>query len=169
MVEFIRKEAQEKASEIRAAAEEESAIEKQHITEAETAKIRKDFAAKAAQVESQKKIEYASQLNKERLRVLGARQESVAAVIEGAHAKLAEIAKPGAQYEKILEGLVLQGLQRLKGDTAMVVRCRACDLSMVQQAAPKAAAEFQRLGGGRCRCPWILPTTWRPRPAPTGT
>ena len=148
MVEFIRKEAQEKASEIRAAAEEESAIEKQHITEAETAKIRKDFAAKAAQVESQKKIEYASQLNKERLRVLGARQESVAAVIDGAHVKLAEMAKPGAQYEKILEGLILQGLQRLKGDTAMVVRCRSCDLSMVQQAAPKAAAEFQRLGGG---------------------
>ena len=57
MVEFIRKEAQEKASEIKAAAEEEYAIEKQHMTEAEISRIRNEFESKLSSMEIKKKIE----------------------------------------------------------------------------------------------------------------
>ena len=54
MVQFIRKEAEEKANEIRAAAQEEYTIQKQTMVEAEKAKIRKEYERKRSQIDTKK-------------------------------------------------------------------------------------------------------------------
>ena len=54
---FIRKEAEEKANEIRAAAQEEYTIQKQTVVEAEKAKIRKEYERKRSQIDTKKAIE----------------------------------------------------------------------------------------------------------------
>jgi len=54
MVQFIKKEAEEKANEIRAAAQEEYTIQKQTMVEAEKAKIRKEYERKRSQIDSRK-------------------------------------------------------------------------------------------------------------------
>jgi len=75
MVEFIKQEANEKANEIRVAADEEFNIQKLNLVEAEKIKIRKEYERKSSQIEVKKKIEYSTQLNAARLRLLQARDD----------------------------------------------------------------------------------------------
>lgn len=56
MVQFIKKEAEEKAQEIRDKAHEEFSIEKQRLVQAEKLKILKEYERKEKQVEVQRKM-----------------------------------------------------------------------------------------------------------------
>lgn len=56
MVQFIKQEAEEKANEIRVAAEEEFNIEKLQMVETEKQRIRKEYERKESQVEVKKKM-----------------------------------------------------------------------------------------------------------------
>lgn len=56
MVQFIKKEAEEKAQEIRDKANEEFSIEKQRLVQAEKLKILKEYERKEKQVEVQRKM-----------------------------------------------------------------------------------------------------------------
>ena len=57
MVEFIKQEAEEKANEIRVAAEEEFNIEKLQMVEVEKQKIKREYERKESLVSVKKKIE----------------------------------------------------------------------------------------------------------------
>ena len=91
MVQFIKQEAEEKANEIRVAAEEEFNIEKLQMVETEKQRIRKEYERKESQVEVKKKIEYSTELNAMRLKVLAAREEAIQGMLAEARATVGAV------------------------------------------------------------------------------
>jgi len=99
MVKFIYREAEEKASEIQAKAQEEFSIEKARMVQEEKLKIMKEFERKEKQIEVKKRMAYSNRLNMARLRILKAREEGVQRLLSNAHARLADISKDANAYK----------------------------------------------------------------------
>mmetsp|Transcript_3850 Transcript_3850/g.7957 ORF Transcript_3850/g.7957 Transcript_3850/m.7957 type:complete len:222 (-) Transcript_3850:331-996(-) len=149
MVEFIKQEANEKANEIRVAADEEFNIQKLNLVEAEKVKIRKDYERKAGQIEVKKKIEYSTQLNASRLRLLQARDDFLNQTLTAASASLGAIVKDQSGYKKLLVQLIVQGVNKLHADN-VVVRCRKEDLSACKAAIEDTKSQWSSLASGPC-------------------
>ncbi|CAN6668474.1 V-type proton ATPase subunit E [Trichomonascus vanleenenianus] len=142
MVEFIKKEADEKAKEIELKANEEYEIEKANIVRSETAAIDSQYERKYKQAELSQQIIKSSIANKSRLKVLGARDDSLSEIFEAATEKLKGVSPDKAKYENVLKGLIEEGLFSLMED-AVVVRVRKADLDLAKKAAPDAAKNFE--------------------------
>ena len=136
MVQFIKQEAEEKANEIRVAAEEEFNIEKLQMVETEKQRIRKEYERKESQVEVKKKIEYSTELNAMRLKVLAAREEAIQGMLAEARATVGAVSASPA-YAGLLVSLICQGVRKLEAKQA-VVRCRAADAEKVKRAMQQA-------------------------------
>lgn len=139
MMAFIEQEANEKAEEIDAKAEEEFNIEKGRLVQQQRLKIMEHFERKEKQVELQRKIQSSNMLNQARLKVLKAREDHIQTVLTEARQSLVSIAKDQQKYPKILEGLIAQGLCQLL-EVQVLVRCRQVDLNIVASAIPGAVA-----------------------------
>mmetsp|Transcript_30338 Transcript_30338/g.58312 ORF Transcript_30338/g.58312 Transcript_30338/m.58312 type:complete len:224 (+) Transcript_30338:87-758(+) len=144
MVEFIKQEANEKANEIRVAADEEFNIQKLSLVEAEKVKIRKEYERKDGQVEIKKRIEYSTQLNEARLRLLQARDDLVSDTLKAAGSKLTEVSKDAKAYKKLLVNLTMQGILKLQS-SKVTVRCRAADKSVCQSALDELKSNWEKL------------------------
>lgn len=149
MVEFIKQEANEKANEIRVAADEEFNIQKLNLVEAEKVKIRKEYERKAGQIEVKKKIEYSTQLNASRLRLLQARDDFLNTTLTHAHENLGSIVKDQAGYKKLLVQLIVQGVTKLHADNALV-RCRKEDVAVCKAAIDETKSQWSKLASGPC-------------------
>lgn len=141
MVRFIRQEAEEKANEISVSAEEEFNIEKLQIVEAEKKKIRGEYERKGKQVEVRKKIEYSMQLNASRIKVLQAQDDVVNAMKDSASKELLNVSNNKNAYKKLLKGLIVQSLLRLK-EPGVLLRCREVDVSLVESVLEEAKREY---------------------------
>ncbi|OAE23374.1 hypothetical protein AXG93_1660s1330 [Marchantia polymorpha subsp. ruderalis] len=141
MVHFIRQEAEEKANEIGVSAEEEFNIEKLQLVEAEKKKIRLDYERKEKQVEVRKKIEYSTQLNASRLKVLQAQDDLVRAMKAEAEKQLVSVSEDGDAYSQLLKSLIVQGLYRLK-EPSVQLRCREQDYGLVEGVLDDAKTEY---------------------------
>jgi len=149
MVKFIYREAEEKASEISAKAQEEFSIEKSRMVQDEKLKIQKEFERKEKQIETKKKMAYSNRLNLSRLRISKAREEGVQRLLSTAHSRLTEIAKDQNSYKKLLQNLILQGLLKLQEPKVQVI-CRKEDKSLVDQVVSGAAAEYRKKVNKEC-------------------
>ncbi|KAM6306668.1 V-type proton ATPase subunit E 1-like isoform 3-T3 [Podargus strigoides] len=78
MMAFIEQEANEKAEEIDAKAEEEFNIEKGRLVQTQRLKIMEYYEKKEKQIEQQKKIQMSNLMNQARLKVLKARDDLIA-------------------------------------------------------------------------------------------
>ncbi|XP_067236561.1 V-type proton ATPase subunit E 1a [Chanodichthys erythropterus] len=136
MMAFIEQEANEKAEEIDAKAEEEFNIEKGRLVQTQRLKIMEYYEKKEKQIEQQKKIQMSNLLNQARLKVLKARDDMIKDLLNDAKLQLANIAKDPNQYPTLLEGLVLQGFYQLL-EPKVIIRCRKEDVAMVQAAVQK--------------------------------
>jgi len=142
MVQFIRQEAEEKANEISVSAEEEFNIEKLQIVEAEKKKIRQEFERKEKQVEVRRKIEYSTQLNASRLKLLQAQDDLVRKMKDAAEKQLQKVGSvDNDDYSKLLEALIIQGLLRLK-EPSTQLRCREQDLEVIQSVIKSAKQAY---------------------------
>ncbi|EPS61266.1 hypothetical protein M569_13533, partial [Genlisea aurea] len=141
MIRFIRQEAEEKANEIAISAEEEFNIEKLQLVEAEKKKIRQEYERKEKQVEVRRKIEYSTQLNASRLKVLQAQDDLVNSMKEAASKELLHVSHHHHSYEHLLKDLIVQGLLRLK-EPSVLLRCRHQDLHFVESVLHKAKEEY---------------------------
>merc|ERR1711910_116894 len=101
MMAFIEQEANEKAEEIDAKAEEEFNIEKGRLVQQQRLKIMEYYERKEKQVELQKKIQSSNMLNNARLKVLKARDDHVAHVLDNAKTQLVTISKDGNKYPQL--------------------------------------------------------------------
>jgi Fe2+ transport system protein B len=108
MVHFIKQEAEEKANEISVAAEEEFNIEKLQLVEAEKKKIKQEYERKEKQVDVRKKIEYSTQLNASRLKVLQAQDDLIRKMKEAAEKQLRSVSSQADDYARLLEALIIQ-------------------------------------------------------------
>lgn len=141
MVRFIRQEAEEKANEISVSAEEEFNIEKLQLVEAEKKKIRQEYERKEKQVEVRKKIEYSMQLNNSRLKVLQAQDDLVNSMKEAASKELLNVSNDHHGYKKLLHGLIIQSLLKLK-EPSVLLRCRKNDVHLVEQVLESAKEDY---------------------------
>uniref|UniRef100_A0A7N0V963 V-type proton ATPase subunit E n=1 Tax=Kalanchoe fedtschenkoi TaxID=63787 RepID=A0A7N0V963_KALFE len=146
MVRFIRQEAEEKANEISVSAEEEFNIEKLQLVEAEKKKVRQEYERKAKQVEIRKKIEYSMQLNASRIKVLQAQDDLVNAMKDEASEGLLRVSENERPYKKLLNGLIVQSLLRLR-EPAVLLRCREVDRKLVESVLDNAVQEYAQKAG----------------------
>ena len=150
MTAFIRQEAQEKAREINLKADEEFSIEKSKLVRSETQRIDSEYEKKFTQAGMSQQITKSTLANKQRLRVLGARQELLDGLFEDASKKLADTAgKEKKKYEEVLKGLILEGLYALANEKKVFLRCRKKDDESVKKAAEQAKGEFKKSMNGR--------------------
>lgn len=143
MTAFIKQEAMEKAREIEIKANEEFEIEKSKLVRQETDAIDVQYEKKFKQATMSQQITRSTVSNKTRLRVLGARQELLDSIFEDAQKKLAEGVKDKGKYQKVLKGLVLEGLYALN-EPELQVRARKKDYDVVKKAIDEASKEFKK-------------------------
>ncbi|KAF3491402.1 vacuolar ATP synthase subunit E [Arthroderma uncinatum] len=148
MTAFIRQEAFEKAREINLKADEEFAIEKSKLVRQETASIDQLYEKKFKQASMTQQITQSTLANKTRLRVLSARQGLLDDLFERAREEVTTAAtgEKGANYEKILTGLILEGLYALN-ESKVQVRARKADYETVKKSAEAASKEFKDKAG----------------------
>ncbi|KAL6610389.1 hypothetical protein ACP70R_040358 [Stipagrostis hirtigluma subsp. patula] len=141
MVRFILQEAEEKASEITVAAEEEFNIEKLQLLELEKKRVRTDYERKEKQVNVRRKIEYSTELGAARIKVLQAQDDVVAGMKASAGEALVRITKDVSAYKKVLKALIVQSLLRLR-EPSLVLRCREADRGLVESVLEAAKKEY---------------------------
>uniref|UniRef100_A0A8D1UAJ4 ATPase H+ transporting V1 subunit E1 n=2 Tax=Sus scrofa TaxID=9823 RepID=A0A8D1UAJ4_PIG len=124
MMAFIEQEANEKAEEIDAKAEEEFNIEKGPL---EITWMRGQMS---------------NLMNQARLKVLRARDDLITDLLNEAKQRLGKVVKDTTRYQVLLDGLVLQGLYQLL-EPRMIVRCRKQDFPLVKAAVQKAIPVYK--------------------------
>ncbi|XP_046278374.1 V-type proton ATPase subunit E 2 [Marmota monax] len=144
MMAFIKQEANEKAEEIDAKAEEEFNIEKGRLVQTQRLKIMEYYEKKEKQIEQQKKIQLSTMRNQARLKVLRARDNLISELLRDAKLKLGRIVADPKVYQDLLDKLVLQALLRLL-EPVVIVRCRPQDFLLVETAVQKAIPEYQNV------------------------
>lgn len=142
MVAFIEQEANEKAEEIDAKAEEEFNIEKGRLVQQHRVKIMEYYEKKEKQVELQKKIQNSNLLNQSRLKILKAREDQLKDLLEEARTKLHIVSKDKAKYRKLLEGLMTQGLFQLL-ESKVSIMCKPEDVGTVQELLPTITKKYK--------------------------
>lgn len=145
MTAFIKQEALEKAREIQLKADEEFAIEKSKLVREETSSIDSQYEKKFKQASMSQQITRSTMANKTRLKVLSARQQVLDGLFEKAGSQIGEISKKG-EYQKILQGLLLEGMYALN-EPKVLVRARKADKGVLGKAIEGARKECkEKLG-----------------------
>ncbi|KAK9887017.1 hypothetical protein WA026_019944 [Henosepilachna vigintioctopunctata] len=142
MMAFIEQEANEKAEEIDAKAEEEFNIEKGRLVQQQRLKIMEYYEKKEKQVELQKKIQSSNMLNQARLKVLKVREDHVRNVLEEARKRLGDVTRDRKKYAEILESLILQGLYQLF-ESHVLVRVRPQDRDIVHSIIANTEKKYK--------------------------
>ena len=150
MMAFIEQEANEKAEEIDAKAEEEFNIEKGRLVQQQRQKILEFYEKKEKQVELQRKIQASNSLNQSRLTCLKAREDHIRHVLDEARANLSKISGDSARYPAILKGLIMQGLLQLL-EKELVLRCRQKDEHLVEQLLPECLDALEKQWGNKTK------------------
>jgi len=146
MMAFIEQEANEKAEEIDAKAEEEFNIEKGRLVQQQRIKIMEYYERKEKQVELQKKIQQSNMLNAARLKALKAREDHVGTVLEEAKRRLGDITRDPSKYKRLLHALITQGLLQLL-EQNVLIRCRQADLQLVEEVIDLAKRDYTEKTG----------------------
>ncbi|XP_036279355.1 LOW QUALITY PROTEIN: V-type proton ATPase subunit E 1-like [Pipistrellus kuhlii] len=141
MMAFIEQEANEKAEEIDAKAEEFN-IEKGRLVQTQRLKIMKYYEKKEKQIEQQKKVQMSNMMNQARLKVLRARDDLITDLLNEAKQRLGKVEKDTTRYQVLLDGLVLQGLYQLL-EPRMIVCCQKQDFPLVKAAVQKAIPMYK--------------------------
>ncbi|XP_054421752.1 V-type proton ATPase subunit E 2 [Pteronotus mesoamericanus] len=150
MMAFIEQEANEKAEEIDAKAEEEFNIEKGRLVQTQRLKIMEYYEKKEKQIEQQKKIQMSTVRNQARLEVLRAQNDLVSELLNDAKLRLSQIVEDPGVYQGMLYKLVLQALLRLL-EPVVIVRCRPQDHFLVEHAVQKAIPEYMTVSRKRVK------------------
>lgn len=146
MVEFIKKEADEKAKEIELKANEEYEIEKASVVRSETAAIDAQYDRKYKQASLAQQIAKSTVANKTRLKVLEAREDVLTQVFEDAETKLKDLSKDSKKYKTVIEGLIEEGAFALL-ESSIKVKSKKSDFKIVKDAIPGAIKFYQEKTG----------------------
>nr|ABM55510.1 putative vacuolar ATP synthase subunit E [Maconellicoccus hirsutus] len=146
MMAFIEQEANEKAEEIDAKAEEEFNLEKGRLVQHQRLKIMEYYERKEKQVELQKNIQSSNMLNQARLKALKFREDYVRDVLDEARRRLGQITKDVDSYKEVMKKLMVQGLLQLL-ENNVVIRIREKDQSVVNDILSAVTEEYKRISG----------------------
>jgi V-type H+-transporting ATPase subunit E len=140
---FIRKEADEKAREIRLKADEEYEIDKSQVVRSETAAIDALQESRLKKAALAQQITKSTIANKTRLKVLATRESVLDDIFAEAESKLKEIASDSNkdQYSAILAGLIEEGILALL-EPVVTIRVREKDAAIAKEAITTAAKNY---------------------------
>lgn len=150
MMAFIEQEANEKAEEIDAKAEEEFNIEKGRLVQEQRIKIMEYYEKKEKQVELDRKIQNSHMLNQARLRVLKARGEHIRNLLAEARKNLIEVTSDKARYKDLMAKLIEQALYRMM-ESDVQVKCRKEDADIVREVVDGAVQSYTKHSGEKCQ------------------
>jgi len=142
MMAFIEQEANEKAEEIDAKAEEEFNIEKGRLVQQQRLKIMEFYERKQKQIELQKKIQSSNLLNQARLKVLRARDDHIQAILEVGRGRLGNVTKDQSRYRDLLRALILEAFFNLL-ENAVVIKCRQQDVDLVNSLVNECMSMYK--------------------------
>lgn len=143
---FIRKEADEKAREIKLKADEEYEIDKSQVVRSETAAIDALHEARLKKAALAQQITKSTIANKTRLKVLATRESVLDDIFADAEVELKKISSDKKKYLPVLEGLIEEGVLALL-EPEVTVKVRKQDLAIAKEATKKAAEEFTTKSG----------------------
>ncbi|XP_023609304.1 V-type proton ATPase subunit E 1-like isoform X2 [Myotis lucifugus] len=133
MMAFIEQEANEKAEEIDAKAEEEFNIEKGRFVQTQRLKIMEYYEKKEKQIEQQKKIQMSNMMNQARLKVLRARDDLITDLLNEAKQRLGKVVKDTTRCQVLLDGLVLQAAVQKAIPMYKIATNKAVDVQIDQE------------------------------------
>lgn len=145
MIDFIEREAQEKAEELDAAAQEEYDVEKMRLVEAEKAKIRANLEKKKKQVEVERRVTRANYAKSQRLRLMDERAGILDELNATIKKKITDIINDKNAYQKLLLDLVRQSLRSIQADS--IVECRKQDEQIISKAIGELQTWYQKESG----------------------
>jgi len=146
MMSFIEQEANEKAEEIDAKAEEEFNMEKGRLVQQQRQKIMEYYEKKEKQVDLQRKIQKSNMQNQGRIKCLKAREDHLRNVLDESGTNLSNVSNDQSRYPLILKGLILQGLFQLF-EKEVSLRCRHKDEKTVEKLLPECLDELKKAIG----------------------
>lgn len=129
---FIKKEAEEKAREIKLKANQEYEIEKTNLVRQETSNIDTNFEKNLKKISLEKQIMKSTIDNQIRLKVLNKRNDSLNEVFEETQRQLRDkIINDKTLYKEILHKLIVESILRLL-ENQVVIQVKECDLPIVE-------------------------------------
>jgi len=131
----------EKAREIKVKADEEFNIEKGKLVRQEAINIEAAAQRKVKQAETERKIALSNLINKNRLKVLQAREELLNDLFDQARVDLQNVPKDKQKYKMLLRDLMLQSFLQLM-DEEVTIRCRQSDVSLVKEVVSQATSIY---------------------------
>ncbi|ESO10946.1 hypothetical protein HELRODRAFT_185294 [Helobdella robusta] len=150
MIAFIDQEANEKAEEIDAKAEEEFEIEKGRLVQMHRVKIMEQYERRQKQIELQRKIQISNLSNAARLKILKAREDHLRKVTEGTRQMLVKLTQDPSRYKILMEGLLTQCLFKLL-EAEVVVRCKKQDAHIIEELIPKCVDYYMKSTGKKVK------------------
>lgn len=143
---FIKKEADEKANEIRLKAEEEYEIEKASIVRSEINAIDALYETKFKKAALAQQIAKSTIANKSRLKVLAAKQQILEEIFDKSEEQLKKLASDSKKYTPILTLLLEEALLALL-EPKVNVKVRKLDLSLAKEVASEASKNYTEKSG----------------------
>lgn len=148
---FIRKEAEEKAREIKLKANQEYEIEKTNLVRQETSNIDSNYEKNLKKISLEKQIMKSTIDNKIRLKVLNKRNDSLNDIFEETQRQLRDkINKDKKLYTDILHKLILESVLRLL-EPEVIIQVKEKDLAVVdnEEFLGKVVSEYKESTGGK--------------------
>ena len=148
---FIKKEAEEKAREIKLKANQEYEIEKTNLVRQETSNIDTNFEKNLKKISLEKQIMKSTIDNQIRLKVLNKRNDSLNEVFEETQRQLRDkIINDKTLYKEILHKLIVESILRLL-ENQVVIQVKECDLPIVdnEEFLNKIIEEYKTTTNGR--------------------
>lgn len=141
MQNFIKKEAEEKAKEIRLKADQEYEIEKQNLVQKEILILDEQNSNKLKKQALENQIVKSTINNKMRLKLLESKNQLLNDIFEIALADLMKINGNKKEYTEILKNLILEGMFKLL-ELAFIVKLREEDVALIEPVLKEIESEY---------------------------
>lgn len=145
MIDFIDREAKEKAEELDQAAQEEYDVEKMRLMELEKTKIRANLEKRKKQVEVDRRVARANHSKQQRMRVMEERGTILESLRGSVQKKLLAIVQDASKYKVLMADLMRQSAVGIDSDST--VRCRKEDEQMVKSLLQSTSEWYQKTHG----------------------
>lgn len=141
MIDFIEREAMEKAEELEAAAQEEYDVEKMRVVETEKSKIRSVHEKKRAQVDIDCRVSKANFSKAQRMRVMSERAKVMDDLYATTKEKILKTICDSTTYQELLKKLIRESLLSIR--SSVIISCIEEDKKQIVSLLPQLIDWYQ--------------------------